>query len=241
MNEAEWLSAPNVFSLLFYLRDQNGNDPRRLRLFGCACCRRVWHLLQLDAARRIVELTEAYADGEVGITHLQAAYASVDFADLGDLYEGTDACGGQLSRLTFAAMAAARWLASTTFNTVSADSVAEFTLGNQASDFFRSPEWDLPSCGVPPDDLERAQQAKLLRDIFGNPFRPVTFDPVWRTENTVGIAAKMYYERDFLGMPILADALQDAGCEDEVILSHCRGAGPHVRGCWVVDLVLGKQ
>jgi hypothetical protein len=84
------------------------------------------------------------------------------------------------------------------------------------------------------------QQANLARDIFINPFRPVTFAPEWRSEAAVGIAAKMYDSRDFGNMPILADALQDAGCDHADILSHCRGDGPHVRGCWVVDLVLGK-
>ncbi|AWM42247.1 hypothetical protein C1280_14260 [Gemmata obscuriglobus] len=80
-----------------------------------------------------------------------------------------------------------------------------------------------------------------MRDIFGNPFRPVTFSLEWRTETTVALAAQMYESRDFSVMPILADALQDAGCDSADILDHCRGSGPHVRGCWVVDLVLGKQ
>ena len=94
---------------------------------------------------------------------------------------------------------------------------------------------------IPGGEDKQIVLAVLIRDIFANPFRPVTFDPTWRTENTVGVAAKMYHERDFLGLPILADALQEAGCEDETILSHCRGEGTHVRGCWVVDLVLGKE
>jgi hypothetical protein len=80
-----------------------------------------------------------------------------------------------------------------------------------------------------------------FRDIFGNPFRPVTFDPSWRTTTAVAIANHMYDARDFSAMPILADALQDAGCDNDDILDHCRGPGPHVRGCWVVDLVLGKE
>jgi hypothetical protein len=83
--------------------------------------------------------------------------------------------------------------------------------------------------------------ADWLRDIFGNPFRPVVFDPAWRTEAAVGIAAKMYDDRDFRAMPILADALEEAGCDSPDILSHCRNPGVHVRGCWVVDLVLGKE
>lgn len=92
----------------------------------------------------------------------------------------------------------------------------------------------------PPDDTPR-QLANLLRDIFSNPFRPVAFDPRWRSESAVSLARMMYESRDFHVMHILADALQDAGCEDTDILSHCRSPGLHVRGCWVVDLVLSKE
>jgi hypothetical protein len=80
-----------------------------------------------------------------------------------------------------------------------------------------------------------------LRDIAGNPFRPVAFDPAWRTEAVVGLARGMYESRDFAPMPVLADALEDAGCADPDVLAHCRTPGLHVRGCWVVDLVLGKS
>ena len=65
-------------------------------------------------------------------------------------------------------------------------------------------------------------------------------DPAWLTSDVVALARGIYDERTFDRMPILADALQDAGCDSADILNHCRGAGPHVRGCWVVDLVLGK-
>ena len=81
----------------------------------------------------------------------------------------------------------------------------------------------------------------MLREIFGNPFRPITFDPNWLTSDVVAMARGMYETRDFGAMPILADALQDAGCENPDVLTHCRGSGPHVRGCWVVDRVLGKE
>jgi hypothetical protein len=82
----------------------------------------------------------------------------------------------------------------------------------------------------------------ILRDVFGNPFRKTNFNRAWRTSTAVALAEQMYESRDFGAMPILADALQDAGCEDAVILSHCRDAkATHVRGCWVVDLVLGKE
>jgi hypothetical protein len=82
----------------------------------------------------------------------------------------------------------------------------------------------------------------IARDIFGNPFRTVAFDPAWRTDTAIAVARQMYERREFSAMPILADALQDAGCEDEVILAHCRDANQvHVRGCWVCDLVLNKN
>jgi hypothetical protein len=80
-----------------------------------------------------------------------------------------------------------------------------------------------------------------IRDIFGNPFRPVTLDPAWATSTVLALAQGIYADRAFDRLPILADALQDAGCEDADILDHCRSDGPHVRGCWVVDLVLGKS
>ena len=84
-------------------------------------------------------------------------------------------------------------------------------------------------------------QAERLREVVGNPFRPATLSPAWRTSTATTLARQMYESWDFSLMPILADALQDAGCEDEQILSHYRDAdATHVGGCWVVDLVLGK-
>ena len=90
---------------------------------------------------------------------------------------------------------------------------------------------------------ERAtlEQIALARDIFGNPFRPVAFDPAWRRADTTGIAARMYESREFSAMPILADALEESGCTNADVLLHCREPGVHVRGCWVVDRVLGKS
>ncbi|MDY3559510.1 hypothetical protein R5W23_000503 [Gemmata sp. JC673] len=83
------------------------------------------------------------------------------------------------------------------------------------------------------------QEAMLAREVFGNPFRPIDFAP-WHTDTTVALAKGMYESRDFSAMPILADALQDAGCDNADVLIHCRDASAeHVRGCWVVDGVLG--
>jgi len=81
----------------------------------------------------------------------------------------------------------------------------------------------------------------LFHDVFGNPFRPATVDPTWRTATVTSLAQAIYTERAFDRLPILADALEDAGCTDADILNHCRQPGEHARGCWVVDLVLGKE
>ncbi|MBL8798934.1 MAG: hypothetical protein JNM56_33930 [Planctomycetia bacterium] len=81
----------------------------------------------------------------------------------------------------------------------------------------------------------------MLRDIFGNPFHPVTINPAWRTLTVISLAQAIYDERAFDRLPILADALEDAGCDSADILNHCRQPGEHVRGCWCVDLILSKD
>jgi hypothetical protein len=95
--------------------------------------------------------------------------------------------------------------------------------------------------GGDPAEEER-QHTDLLRDILGEWFDPVAFFPEWRTGTAVALARTMYESRDFSAMPILADALQDAGCDSEAVLAHCRAANQaHVRGCWILDSVLGLR
>jgi hypothetical protein len=98
---------------------------------------------------------------------------------------------------------------------------------------------NLPETGELRDEHLRLQ-ASIFQDIVGNPFRPVVFDARWRTADTVGLSRAIYEDRAFARLPLLADALMDAGCAEDRILDHCRSRGPHTRGCWVVDLVLGK-
>ena len=86
-----------------------------------------------------------------------------------------------------------------------------------------------------------AREADLLRELLGNPLRPVRFDPAWRTDTVLAIATSAYDSRGFGALPILADALQDAGCDSDELLSHCRDTTKaHMRGCWALDTVLGK-
>ena len=81
----------------------------------------------------------------------------------------------------------------------------------------------------------------LFEDILWHPFRSIRFDPAWRTTDAVALASTMYEARDFASAPILADALQEAGCDNQDILMHCRSERTHSRGCWVVDRLLGKS
>jgi hypothetical protein len=93
-------------------------------------------------------------------------------------------------------------------------------------------------------DREALPQLDLLRDIFGNPSRSVPVDPSWLAWNdrtVLKLAQAIYAEQAFDGLPILADALEEAGCVSSDLLAHCRSAGPHVRGCWVVDCLLGQE
>ncbi len=106
---------------------------------------------------------------------------------------------------------------------------------------------------IPPDDdglsrifnaqvfVEKGIQCNLLHCVCANPFRPVALDSTWLTSNVIGLAQTIYEERDFNRLPILADALEEAGCSEVATLEHCRGTGLHVRWCWVVDLLLGKE
>ena len=103
----------------------------------------------------------------------------------------------------------------------------------------------IPILFAPPRPDAASQYPRLLRNIAGRPFRPDhAIGPSWLAWNdgAVGkVAAAIYDDQTFDRLPLLADALEDAGCTGADILSHCRGPGVHVRGCWVVDLLLGKS
>ena len=95
---------------------------------------------------------------------------------------------------------------------------------------------------------ERSIQTDLLRCIFGNPFQAMEFDPAWVTATVASLAHAAYDERlepsyqlDHSRLAVLSDALEEAGCTDAAILDHLRSPGPHVRGCWVIDSILGKS
>jgi hypothetical protein len=213
MTEEEWLACRKPGHLLIHLHARP--NPRKERLFACACCRHVWQLLSDPRSRRAVEVSERFADGLATIAELTAARiaAKTALAERGYANLDPGSC---------VALAA---LTSVDGKTGAAHSVRR-AFGRKGD----------PLCLI-----EQDYQCQVIRDIFGNPFRPVTLDPAWLTANVVGLAQSIYDERAFDRLPILADALEDAGCTNADLLAHCRSQQEHARGCWAVDLLLGKQ
>jgi hypothetical protein len=240
MTEQEWLEWTDHKPMLALLQgiDQfeeavDGNDPRpmlttlpsafserRLRLFAVACCRRSWKLLTDERSQAAVEVAERFVDGKATLKELEEAGKAA-----GEAYglhrpphyhhEYVALCAAQCTMNDL-------YLSRYEFNHQITDNLCWLTDPGT---------WD----------VALTEQTVLFRDIFGNPFRPVTVDPSWLTQPVVSLANVIYDERVFDRMPELADALEEAGCTNAEILAHCRGPGPHVRGCWVVDLLLGKK
>jgi hypothetical protein len=186
---------------------------RKLRLFVCACCRRIWHLFKDERCRKAVEVAERFADGGTGRGELEAAQVAAEQVPSTvdprwDAAWGA-ACEEGLQAAWESLREAAGW-------------------GNTYQ-------------------AERREEVPFLQDIFGNPFRLGTISPTWQTPTIISLAAAAYEERtlpsgelDLARLAVLADALEEAGCQDQSILDHLRSPGPHVRGCWPLDLILGR-
>jgi len=232
-----------------FLLDQVSD--RKCRLFACACCRRILHLLQGVRGVEAVEVAERYTDGLGSREELRAAEQEA-IKGRDEAWAAYEASGREDDSHCVASSAAITcgWAAcqpdSYTRNDdlgcrgLFAAAYAAGTMAHHTSGKGDSLHADYKLHKA----KEACVQAVLLRDILGNPFRPVAVAPSWLAWNssTVSrIAQAIYDERAFERMPILADALEDSGCDNADILAHCRGDGPHVRGCWVVDLLLGKK
>jgi hypothetical protein len=238
MTEAEWLDCNVPWPLLEFV--QGKASDRKLRLFGVACCRRVWPLLEDDRSRRVVEVAEALADrpseNRELLRELRAAADHVAAALHATVPQAGDPRGRAWAEARAYSANAARETAST-----------PIYVGCVAAAVSHAVKRWAQTRGLPPRPTakrERANQCHLLRDLFGNPFQEIVVEAGWLTWHGGLISAMVrtiYQERVFDQMPILADALEDAGCTDVDILAHCRGPGPHVRGCWVIDLLLGKE
>jgi hypothetical protein len=211
-----------VTTLSYHMKRARTKDGRRkLRLFGCACCRRVIHLFPDEAFWSVVEMAERLADGNAKQSVIDAAFRGTEPVPRdGESHQATQArqclhlAVGRLCGPAATAALACSWIG-----------MAIHWLG-------------------PGGVAESAQQVGLLRDIFSNPFHPLpVLESAWRMGNdgaAVRLAHTIYDHRRFEDMPVLGDALEDAGCQDAAILDHCRQAGDHLRGCWLLDLLRGK-
>jgi hypothetical protein len=223
MTEEEWLTSEDPETMLAYL-GKKATD-RKLRLFSLACCRRVWNFVKDERLKTALDTLERYADKAASEKQrteagkLCAAYRQQYYDEVG---KEEEIC-----------IAVELWIAATkTMRRVVAkcgEGAAGAFAWADVSEFERRTR------------EERSAQTHLVRDIFGNPFRPVKLKRAWHTSDVLALARGIYDERAFDRMPILADALQDVGCDSDDILNHCRAEVIHVRGCWVVDLVLGKS
>jgi hypothetical protein len=217
MTEAEWQACSNPWVLLQHVR--TADTDRKLRLFVCACCERSLLYSLLPDVRAGVAVAKQLADGGVNEADLIGARQTiVDLAEEGDpnWTFGLEAVAGALAPHPLQSGNAA----------IIADQIIQ-SLGEEGNEFAQN--------------LERVAQCRLVREIFGYPGRALTMQQRWQSANVVALAQAIYDEDDFGRLPILADALEDAGCTDVDMLNHCRQPGEHVRGCWVVDWVLGKQ
>jgi hypothetical protein len=246
MTEAEWLALDRPVDL-FRLKGERRRSGRKLRLFAVACCRRKWDLLVDPRSRRAVEAHEEYADGLIE----KAALASAS-DEAGD---ATRDFGRRIDQDGVKNRAA--WAVAQLQVRLKAEVVAiSITLVAGWEAYI--PLQNLPTLSGEDNEervagysrnqaamrAEEQAQAGLFREIFGNPFRPLTIDPAWLDWNGGTIprlAEAIYRERAFDRLPILADALEEAGCADADLPAHCRREAGHVRGCWALDALLGRR
>jgi hypothetical protein len=215
MTEDQWLVATEPTPMLEFLRGKASD--RKLRLVACALARRVAHLTEVEEYAHGLDAAEFTADG-------------------GEPTEMRDCRRVLNDRQTARCMSEDRRRESTVLF------LGHAAMSHKAfRDITHLLSWVRTSGRGDALREELADSHRVILDIFGNPFRPVTLDPSWLTSTVDTLARLMYDAHDVSAMKILADALQDAGCDNADVLAHCRGPAPHVRGCWVIDLLLGKE
>jgi hypothetical protein len=221
VGEREILESLDPVAMLKVL--QRTPSDRKLRLFAVACCRRAWHLLSKDGSKKAIDAAERYADGISSLDELRTAHQ--------DAIEATWELRNEHDT-NWRAQAAAE--AAEMVSWANADGI-----GTWIDDGYSS--W-IAAAEALSGFEETGNQRELLWDIFGSvSFRPITIDARWLTSSVADLATAIYAERAFDRIPILADALMDAGCDSEEVIAHCRGNAHHVRGCWLLDLLLGKS
>ena len=211
--EEHWLNCRKPERMIEFLGERGSS--RRWHLFACACCWRILPLLTDDRSLHAVGVAERLAEGQVEPSAVRDAREMAELARI-EAWQAFYRPGVQ--------------------HNLSALAAASCCLGSPRQ------TWKHAADATPAGGLEeRRSQCQLLRELFGNPFRPFVFDPGWNTPAVASIAAQIYEREAWEDMPVLGDALEDAGCGHEEALRHCRGKDVHMRGCWVLDEILGKK
>ena len=237
MRAEEIRAATDPRALLDGLTGRPAGD-RKWRLFAAACARQVWPMLTPEA-RRVLELVEAAADGRGGPGQLfQAAFKVTCKRVPGGLSEPAAKAHLQASSAVRVATATEAHFAGLEAWKAAAKALAWQAVTRVPPWEFARPTWDAA------EQAAHAAQCDLLRDLFFPLLHAVRFRPAWRQWHggAAGkIAQEIYDRHHFEELPVLADALEEAGCDERALLDHCRGPGPHVRGCWALDLILGRE
>lgn len=266
MTDAEWQSSGDVAAMMAWLESEAIHlvTGRKQRLFAVACCRAVWHLLAEEKSRVAVEVAEDFADGLATAGELEAAYvdSEVDdsFVTFAETLDVPPECIAALASACTAAHAASETADSyviphhVAHRVVSALRLASEVPPEAIPELLaaEAPQVeDLAECAAPYAHVlwqaggsaaaEGTRQCDLLRDIFGNPFRPVAIDRRLVNDKATAVARAIYEEKAFERMPVLADILEEAGVIDADILSHCRDSQLHTRGCHVLDVILQNE
>jgi hypothetical protein len=228
MTEPEWLVCEDPNKMLHFLRGK-GSD-RKFRLFTVACCRRISYLLTDARSREAVQIGERYADGLVCERERLAIAEAAKHVDVDGTNNAADAAYLAAEINSPRNHPDAEW-------GIASDTMSSAAYADPKFVEARTTDYGLRY--YPPPSIQKAH-CQLLRDIFGNPFRTVALKRPWRTSEVMTLAGTMYDQRTFDCIAELAHALEMAGCTNTDILDHCRTPNEHVRGCWVVDLILGK-
>src|SRR5262245_5923205 len=242
MTEADWLTGTNFTVHVQYVCGQL--TARRQRLLAAGFCRAVKHLFDHPDLSAALPVIEDYADGLAPAAELEKVRQRCRVIAV----EANNAANTAVEKGTKDQLK--HWLRhelawTVAFAATGPVPVADVGTRAAAAAVQARTGAELMA-PVPQDEFDAAtaEQALVMREVVwevvGNPFRTVMFSPSWRTNTAVTLARQMYQSREFSAMSILADALQDAGCANDDMLNHCRNPGEHIRGCWVLDCVLGK-
>jgi hypothetical protein len=249
MTEAEWRACTDSEEmagfLYYHFKDQESpwtqHAQRKLALLGCACLRRIWHLLTDERSRQAVEFTERTMEEKASDdAYISAHRAALDgWAAMAEAADKGKYATPLLCALPDAGLAA--------YHAIDVDIQCVGNAAHAMAGFVTGKDEHFPEFERALAD-EMLNQNQIIRCVFGNPFHPVHVQSSWLTPTVVSLARSAYEQRilpegklDARYLADLADALEEAGCDNSEILAHCREPGPHVRGCWVVDLMLGKE